>query len=118
MTASGSPLRCIWHDPDRQAEAVAARQRGKEAVSANARKRRLVRTEDPTPPLEASLSGVVARMTWVVQQASAGRIEPKTLTAMVYALSNLRVSIEKMDLDGKLAEARAELKKLRRKVNR
>jgi hypothetical protein len=111
---------CLVHDPARRAEWVAARRRGQvkglAASAAGRAERALLKPttlEDPPPPLERTLEGVVRFLAWVAMQVAGGKMAPKQGSTTTYALTTLRAALVARDLEDQLKAARAQLAAVR-----
>lgn len=97
---------CLFHDPNRRAEATAARQRGQAASSAP--------KLPPRPPrAPRTLSDLAAYLAWVIDATATGQLDKDTSSKLTYALTALRGALSQRDLEHQVKQLRAELKAAR-----
>ncbi len=109
---------CIWHDPDRVAEAAEARRLGQERyreVRAEEAQRAAVAADDLPPDLELSIPGLLRRLAWLHQAVAAGRIEPDTARELRATITQMRMLVRDRDVEDRLRAALSEVRELKRK---
>ncbi len=118
QTTVGPNGLCIWHDPDRVADAAEARRRGQERyreVQAEQRRRSAVKAEDLPPPFELTAAGLLRMLAWIHQQLAAERLDPDRARELRGTIREMRPFIRDRDIEDRLHTALAELKEHRRK---
>lgn len=114
-SAPGSTPFCLWHDPEREAEADAARERGRAA------QRKPVLTLDDlepalseSPDLECNLDALAYYLTWCTRQTAGGRMDPERLRSIVQAVNALRTALTAKQLAADVRAANREIRALKK----
>ncbi len=103
---------CLWHDPDRAAEALDVRRRGgTRAQEVQAEQRGTC----PAPTSEIrTLEDVADHMAWAVRAMEVGAIDEKTGRSVVYSLDRLRATLRDKDLERQFKKLQRELAALKK----
>ncbi len=104
VTSSGF---CFWHDPDRQADAQAARSRGGKTSSAG---RATVEGEDL--PLETA-EDVKAALARIVNDCRGGRLDYRVSNACFVGLSAFLKALDQVDVEAGLASLREDIEAMK-----
>lgn len=104
---------CVWHDPDRQAEAATLRHRG-----ATSDKRSPIITVEasalPTAGPPESIADVVSWAAWATRAVAMGVIDARTAREISSLLTTLRHSLERRDLAKQVETLRRQVQELKR----
>lgn len=101
---------CLWHDPERERQAEAARKKGGRA-SARAQRGTVPPGEAPAPP--TTLREAAEFAAWAAHAVVTGRIDKATASKVAALLNSFRGSHEKALAEEQLADLRAEVDRLR-----
>lgn len=99
---------CLWHDPNREEAASAARLRGGHP------KRAKPPNNDGPPPAPESLEDLVRWTSWIIQQTASGAMDHSTARSLTYSLSTCKVMLSARDLGGQVRTLQRQVKQLRR----
>jgi hypothetical protein len=106
---------CLWHDPERKAEAAQLRHAG--GKKGGGRRTLPIRTvqeeEVPGPPRTAEDATRLA--SWVSWAVLTGKIDPKTAHTAAYSIRSFLAALEKSELDVRIRELRAELEVVKKR---
>jgi hypothetical protein len=103
--------KCIWHDPERAQEALAARTKG----GLSAHEREPGPEDTPAPAEPKTLGDVIAWHSWIAGALARGQIDKATATGLAYNLQQLRAALVSRDLEKEVEELRAQIATLRQK---
>lgn len=99
---------CLWHDPERATLAKEVQVRG----GYNSRNRNRAVTVKPTdaPSAPKSLEDCVAYASWLTHAVVVGDIDSRTCKEAIAAVREVRMALEKRDLERMVEELKAQLK--------
>ena len=100
---------CLWHDPERRAEAKSVQSHGGKV--AQIRRRMDARS---VPPAPQTLDDVVAWTSYVARAVATKRMDPRVAQEITRALAQLRAAIEKRDLARELDTLREQVRIMKR----
>jgi hypothetical protein len=103
--------RCIWHDPARTREALAARKRGGAARQGQKRaaSTRTV-SELEAPGVPRSLEDIADGLAWISHAVLTGAIDPQTAREATAALRALQPALRDLTLAGRVKALETELR--------
>ena len=112
-----SPPFCLWHDPSREDEANAARERGRAA-----QRKPVLSLDDlepalsESPDLECNLDALGYYLAWCVRQCTGGRMDPERLRSVVQGITALRTALTAKALAAEVRKAQVEIRRLRKEL--